>query len=134
MTQRILSYTDIEELLKEVQTLITQLKEAGGRPFIVGGAVRDKILGLNPKDYDIEVFGLTEEELVKALEKYAKHPVEKVGESFGVYKVGDLDIALPRREKKAGKGYKGFEITVDFSEEVSWWFDFFSKLLEDECE
>src|SRR5262249_35625515 len=39
--------------------------------------------------------------------------VETVGESFQVYKIGDLDISLPRRESKSGRGHKGFAVTGD---------------------
>ena len=40
-------------------------------------------------------------------------PVNTVGESFTVYKVADIDVALPRRESKTGRGHKAFEVTGD---------------------
>jgi tRNA nucleotidyltransferase (CCA-adding enzyme) len=39
--------------------------------------------------------------------------VEAVGQAFAVYKLGDIDVALPRRESKAGRGHKGFIVTGD---------------------
>ena len=68
-----------------VQPLVTAITQAGGRPFIVGGAVRDWQLGASPKDLDIEVFGLSPEQLERAL---ASFKVDAVGRAFGVLKVG----------------------------------------------
>ena len=50
-----------------LRRLLDSLREAGGRPFVVGGAVRDALLGLPVKDFDVEVFGLSVESLKDAL-------------------------------------------------------------------
>lgn len=88
---------------------------AGGRAVVVGGAVRDYLLGLPPKDIDIEAYDLPIETLQAALEREAK--VHAVGKSFGVLKskIGgmDIDVSLPRREKKAGQGHRGFTVDYD---------------------
>ena len=87
------------------------VKDRGGRALLVGGCVRDELLGLVPKDYDIEVFGIASADLRALLESFDR--VDAVGESFAVYKVAGLDVSLPRRESKTGRGHKGFAITGD---------------------
>jgi len=87
------------------------VRTAGGRALIVGGWVRDRLLGLDSKDIDLEVFGLEAERLRRLLESFGR--VEAVGESFQVYKTGDIDVSLPRRESKAGRGHRGFDVTGD---------------------
>ena len=86
-------------------------RDAGGRALIVGGWVRDRALGLAPKDLDIEVFGIDAAALRTVLERLGQ--VDAVGESFTVYKVGGLDVSLPRRESKTGRGHKGFTVEGD---------------------
>jgi tRNA nucleotidyltransferase (CCA-adding enzyme) len=85
--------------------------EAGGRALIVGGWVRDELLGRESKDLDIEVFGIPAPRLRTLLERLGR--VDAVGESFSVYKLGGIDISLPRRESKTARGHKGFTIEGD---------------------
>lgn len=87
------------------------VRNHGGRALIVGGWVRDRALGLDPKDLDIEVFGIPATDLRALLERFGR--VDAVGESFTVYKVGGLDVSLPRRESKTGRGHKGFTVVGD---------------------
>jgi tRNA nucleotidyltransferase (CCA-adding enzyme) len=88
-----------------------------GRPRLVGGGVRDWLLGLPPKDFDIEVGGIDFEALHGVLAQFGSTNV--VGRSFGVIKVrsaetGDeYDFSLPRRESKFGSGHRGFSISPD---------------------
>jgi tRNA nucleotidyltransferase (CCA-adding enzyme) len=86
-----------------------------GRPLLVGGCVRDWLLGLPAKDIDIEVFGISVEEVVAALQPFGR--LDLVGRSFGVIKLGiegrQYDISLPRRESKAGQGHRGFSVQPD---------------------
>ncbi len=94
----------------ETATAIAQaVRDAGGRALIVGGWVRDRLLGRHAKDIDIEVFGLPADRLKSLLTPIGA--VNTVGESFTVYKVAGLDVSLPRRESKVGRGHKGFEVT-----------------------
>ena len=83
--------------------------EAGGRCFLVGGGVRDHLMGSVVKDWDIEVFGLDVDTLERALKRVGK--VNAVGRSFAVLKLhrGDLelDISIPRRDSKRGPGHRG---------------------------
>ena len=83
----------------------------GGRALIVGGWVRDRLLARDSKDIDIEVFGVEGAGLRTMLEGLGR--VETVGESFQVYKFGNIDVSLPRRESKAGRGHRGFAIIGD---------------------
>ncbi len=83
---------------------------------MVGGWVRDRLLGRPSKDIDLEVFGIPEEGLPALLAPFGR--VEMVGQSFPVYKVvppadEGIDVALPRRESKHGRGHKGFEVHGD---------------------
>jgi tRNA nucleotidyltransferase (CCA-adding enzyme) len=87
------------------------VRERGGRALLVGGCVRDELIGREPKDLDLEVFGIPSAHLAAILEPFGR--VDFVGESFAVYKVGGLDVALPRRESKTGRGHKGFTIEGD---------------------
>ena len=94
-----------------VRAIATAVRDAGGRALLVGGCVRDELLGLEPKDFDVEVFGVPADRLRGILEGIGR--VEAVGESFAVYKVGGVDVSLPRRESKTGRGHKGFAVTGD---------------------
>lgn len=68
-----------------IEPVLEFVRTAGGRPLLVGGAVRDAILGLSPKDADVEVYGLAVGPLAEALEQVGR--VHLVGQSFGVLKV-----------------------------------------------
>jgi tRNA nucleotidyltransferase (CCA-adding enzyme) len=59
----------------------------------------------------MEVFGIPAGELPSLLEPFGR--VEPIGQSFPVYKIGTIDIGLPRRESKAGRGHKGFVVEGD---------------------
>jgi tRNA nucleotidyltransferase (CCA-adding enzyme) len=91
--------------------IVQAVREAGGRALVVGGWVRDRIMGRPSKDIDIEVYGLPAERLRPLLARFG--PVNAVGESFTVYKVADIDVSLPRRESKTGRGHKAFEVHGD---------------------
>jgi tRNA nucleotidyltransferase (CCA-adding enzyme) len=98
-----------------IRLVLEAIEKAGGNYYLVGGFVRDKLLGLEPKDIDVEVFGLSYDSLVLVLEKFGKTDI--VGKSFGVIKVkigeDDYDFNLPRRDSKNGVGHKGFNVSVD---------------------
>ena len=87
------------------------VRDAGGRALVVGGWVRDRLMGHASKDLDVEVFGVEADRLRALLAAFGS--VNTVGESFTVYKVGDVDVSLPRRESKTGRGHKGFTVTGD---------------------
>lgn len=91
--------------------IATSVREAGGRALIVGGWVRDRLLDQPSKDIDLEVYGVESGRLRALLERFGS--VNTVGESFTVFKVGPLDVSLPRRESKTGRGHRGFEVIGD---------------------
>lgn len=87
------------------------VRTAGGRGLIVGGWVRDRLLAVPSTNLDIEVFGVPADQLRTLLEPFGR--VEAVGASFQVYKVAGIDVSLPRRDSKAGRGHRGFAVTGD---------------------
>ncbi len=111
-------------------TAITQLAEAvlalepdhayaptTPQAVIVGGYVRDLMLGTRPKDADVEVYGVAPERLKELVETLFER-VDVVGQSFGILKVlleggFELDVGIPRKETKVGTGHKGFLIESD---------------------
>jgi tRNA nucleotidyltransferase (CCA-adding enzyme) len=97
--------------IDRVRAIAEAVRQAGGRALVVGGWVRDRLLGLTSKDVDVEVFGVEAAALRALLERFGR--VETIGESFTVYKVGEVDVALPRRESKVGRGHRGFLVEGD---------------------
>jgi tRNA nucleotidyltransferase (CCA-adding enzyme) len=97
---------------EKVLALSGAIRDAGGRALLVGGCVRDTLMGLEPKDWDLEVYGVEPARLRDILDQFG--PVNVVGEAFTVYKLGlDLDVSLPRRERKSGRGHRAFVIEGD---------------------
>jgi tRNA nucleotidyltransferase (CCA-adding enzyme) len=104
----------MSEALEHAKAIAAAVRDAGGRALVVGGWVRDRLLDLPQaakENVDLEVFGVPGEKLRALLERFGR--VEAVGESFQVYKVGDVDVSLPRRDSKAGRGHRGFVVTGD---------------------
>lgn len=89
------------------------LRTAGARVVLVGGAVRDGLLGLPVKDLDVEVFGIGLDRLKDVLASHGE--VLSVGQSFGVLMIRGLgvDFSLPRKDSKVAPGHRGFEIEFD---------------------
>jgi tRNA nucleotidyltransferase (CCA-adding enzyme) len=102
----------MDEFPKKIVKLAETVQANGGRTMLVGGCVRDELMGVEPKDFDLEVYGIEPHNLKEILRQFGR--VDAVGESFTVYKIGqDLDVSLPRREKKVGRGHKGFVVEGD---------------------
>ena len=111
---------------RELLRICKAVRETGGRVMMVGGSVRDRLLGSESKDLDLEVYGLEPARLRALLEEIG--PVNTVGEHFAVYKLVfyrssnsqsdkgerfEVDISIPRRESKSGSGHRGFVIEGD---------------------
>lgn len=96
-----------------VKRIAETVSHLGGRALIVGGSVRDALLGIPAKDFDVEVFGIEATQLEAELRKH--FAIETVGRSFGVLllKGMPVDVSIPRRERKYGLGHKGFLIDGD---------------------
>jgi tRNA nucleotidyltransferase (CCA-adding enzyme) len=94
-----------------VGVIARDVAAAGGRALLVGGVVRDALLGLAAKDVDVEVFGVPADRLRALLERLGR--VDVVGDSFTVFKIGGVDVSLPRRESKIGRGHRGFAVEGD---------------------
>lgn len=101
----------------KLQDILSKLESKGAKTYYVGGFVRDKFLGKDSKDIDIEIFNLTDDEFIRLLTEDFKLTVDLVGKSFGIYKVvtdeGDIDFSFPRTEKLTGEKHTDFEIVVD---------------------
>ncbi|HLH38470.1 MAG TPA: HD domain-containing protein [Bryobacteraceae bacterium] len=99
------------ELPRSIETIVVELRAQGFRPLIVGGAVRDALLGRAAKDIDIEVYGITYDRLAQILSRFGR--VDLVGRSFGVVKLDGHDFSVPRRDNKIGRGHRDFLTTFD---------------------
>jgi tRNA nucleotidyltransferase (CCA-adding enzyme) len=101
----------VSDAFDHARTIALAVHDAGGRALFVGGWVRDKLMGRDSKNIDIEVFGLPPDRVKSILESIGR--VDEVGASFQVFKSGDVDVSLPRRDSKSGRGHRGFEVTGD---------------------
>ena len=107
------------DAMKVLKPIVFDLMTRGSSgAYVVGGYVRDKFLGIENKDVDVEVYGLEADEIEDVLSKHGR--VDSVGKSFGVLKFYskneggiDFDFSLPRTESKIGSGHKGFQVKVD---------------------
>ena len=106
-----------ESAEERARAVAEAVRGAGGRALVGGGWVRDHLLGIASKDLDIEIYGLPAPRVRELLSAFGR--VETVGESFTVYKLGDLDVSLPRRESKTGRGHRGFTVEGDPSMAVA---------------
>lgn len=102
-----------EEARATVHAIATAVNTLGGRTYYVGGYVRDRLMGRENTDLDIEVHGVTPQDLERILDAYGERIA--IGESFGVYalKGYPIDIAMPRREHAVGHGHRDFTVSVD---------------------
>jgi tRNA nucleotidyltransferase (CCA-adding enzyme) len=106
-----IDYPFLVDLEAQARRIAAAVKDAGGRAMCVGGFVRDRLLQRPSNDLDIEVFGIPQEQLLALLRALGR--VDPVGQAFPVYKIGGVDVALPRRESKSGRGHKGFAVEGD---------------------
>lgn len=99
---------ELRQLLRAVPAL--------QRAYLVGGCVRDALLGRPQKDFDLEVYGVDYETLARELNAFGC--VDLVGKSFGVIKFSSAsgaqwDFSIPRRDSKQSAGHKGFRVEFD---------------------
>lgn len=95
---------------KPLFSIAQEIEQLGGTSYLVGGWVRDALLAKPCRDFDVEVYGLEQDDLLKVLSHYG-HP-NLVGRAFGVihlaHKGFSLDFSFPRTESKVGQGHRGF--------------------------
>ena len=102
--------------IKEIniaKEIASRISELGGTCYFVGGYVRDKLMGIDTKDIDMEVHGISPEILEEVLDSIGTRI--ETGKSFGVYNLCgyDIDIAMPRKEECVGKGHRDFKVEVE---------------------
>lgn len=100
----------------KLEIIFDKLNKLNIKPIIVGGYNRDKLLNLDSKDIDIELYGIDSlQELETILEEFGD--VNSVGKSFGVCKLRfdelDIDFSLPRIDSKVSNGHRGFSVETD---------------------
>lgn len=98
---------------ESVRDIAEAILQCGGRAYLVGGWVRDALLGHPVDDADLEVYQIHWEALKSCLGN--RFPFDHVGEAFGILKIrgANIDVALPRCERKRGFGHRGFEVQTD---------------------
>lgn len=99
-----------------IETLLDDLRDAGGNPLLVGGTVRDVESGAIPKDFDIEVHEMSMDDLATSLRSKG-YAVDLVGAQFGVIKTRaggeEIDLSVPRKDSLSGVGHQGFTVETD---------------------
>lgn len=89
----------------DILEIVNKIKENDGNLYLVGGAVRDKLLGKEVHDEDYCVTGLNSKDFEKLFpEAHIR------GKFFEVYDIDKKEFAMARKEKKSGKGHKEFEV------------------------
>jgi tRNA nucleotidyltransferase (CCA-adding enzyme) len=104
-----------------LEQIVRDLRAAGFQAMVVGGSVRDALLGFQPKDFDIEVYGMSYHHLAEFLARRGR--VDLVGKSFGVIKFNEsgsdscatCDFSIPRRDSKTGPSHRDFHAEFDES-------------------
>lgn len=103
--------------LRSSQEVVSAIGERIPKVYFVGGCVRDQLLGIVSNDIDLEVYGVSAENLEILLNDLFPGQVHVVGKTFGVFRIpssdGYVDVALPRRESKTGKGHSDFAVQGD---------------------
>ena len=91
--------------MQDIKLIANQIQNKGGRLYLVGGAVRDELLGKETHDEDYCVTGITTEMFQKLFpESYMR------GKAFEVFDIDGKEFAMARIESKYGVGHKEFEI------------------------
>jgi tRNA nucleotidyltransferase (CCA-adding enzyme) len=102
---------------KKLLKIAEDVRSAGGRAFLVGGFVRDSLLGINieARDFDIEVYSIDQEKLMEILSKHGKPNL--IGKAFGVVHLSrhgiHYDFSFPRTESKTGIGHRAFDVQTN---------------------
>lgn len=108
--EKLLNKLSYDKNFKAIIEIAKIIKHFKGQTLITGGAVRDNLLGITPKDWDLEVFNIEPKKLLIILSKYFN--IFEVGKSFGVFKIDkfNIDISIPRNEILKGSKHTDFLI------------------------
>lgn len=101
-----------DTLQPTINNLCSLIDKNNGTAYIVGGTVRDFLLGESTfKDVDIEVFDIPFSTLEKLIENEG-YLVDPVGKSFLILKLKNypIDISVPRTEQNTGVGHRDFKV------------------------
>src|ERR1051326_2672138 len=102
----------MSQIPEPVLNIAQTVRAEGGRAFLVGGCVRDELMGREPTGWELEVYAIAPTRLRELLDRFGE--VNVVGEAFTVYKLGPhIDVSIPRRERKTGRGHRSFYIEGD---------------------
>ena len=96
---------DINEIAKKIH-------QAGGKLYLVGGAIRDEIMGKEIYDKDYAITGIEKQQFKTLFQGAIPR-----GKSFEVFDIEGAEFALARKEKKVGLGHKEFE--TETSKEIT---------------
>ena len=96
-----------------IRAIARRVQACGGRALLVGGCVRDALLGRESADIDCEVHGVAPDKLRALLGAFGE--IDESGRAYGIYTIrgAGIDIALPRTETRIGPGHKDFAVTVN---------------------
>ena len=108
MLYRKIRISSREERKMDIVQMAKQIEESGGRLYLVGGAVRDRLLQKINKDEDYCIVGLTEEKFLSLFPNAISR-----GKFFLVYEIEGKEFAFARKEIKMGTGHKEFAIKAD---------------------
>lgn len=92
----------------QILEIANKIKQAGGTLYLVGGAIRDKLIGRKNDDEDYCVVGLSKQEFKKLFPK-----AKTRGKDFEVFDLENYEFALARIERKIGVGHKEFKIEAN---------------------
>tara|TARA_Y100000296_G_scaffold82525_1_gene111834 strand:- start:34 stop:1515 length:1482 start_codon:yes stop_codon:yes gene_type:complete len=97
-----------------IQRIAMLVGTAGGTTRAVGGTVIDILMHGEPKDWDLEVYGVEPDDLYMRLYEFTP---TICGKSFGIFKIQsdglDIDVSIPRRDSSTGNGHRDFEVDLD---------------------
>jgi tRNA nucleotidyltransferase (CCA-adding enzyme) len=97
------------ELRDKLNYIKNYFEKYTNKIYLVGGGVRDLLLDTPLKDIDIEIHDIDIDTFDTIMTNIG---AKGYGKSFFVYKLGDIDISLPRIENKSGYGHRGFEVKI----------------------
>ena len=103
-----------KEIQREtIRQIALRAKAMGGRAMLVGGCVRDALLGRESADIDCEVYGLTPEQLHALAAQFGT--VDESGARYGIFTLKDagIDLAVPRLERRIGPKHGDFDVTAN---------------------